>query len=42
MTDDSLVQCISELRRLVGDEDLWIIQTLPKKGYRLNVAAIEH
>ncbi len=42
VTDDSLVQCISELRRLVGDEDLWIIQTLPKKGYRLNVAAIEH
>jgi DNA-binding winged helix-turn-helix (wHTH) protein len=42
VTDDSLVQCISEIRRLVGDEDHKIIQTLPKKGYRLNVAAIEH
>ncbi len=42
MTDDSLVHCISEIRRLVGDEDHRIILTLPKKGDRLNVAAIEH
>ena len=42
MTDDSLVQCISEIRRLVGDEDHRTIQTLPKKGYRLIVAATEH
>ena len=38
VTDDSLVQCISEIRRAVGDKDHKIIQTLPKKGYRLNAS----
>ena len=35
VTDDSLVQCISNIRRLLKDSDHKILQTLPKKGYRL-------
>lgn len=36
VTDDSLVQCISEIRRALKDTNQTIIQTLPRKGYRLN------
>ena len=36
VTDDSLVQCISDIRRAIGDQDHKIIQTLPRRGYRLN------
>ncbi len=32
-TDDSLVQCIVDIRRVLGRES---IETFPKKGYRLN------
>ncbi len=41
VSDDALVRCISELRRLLGDnpKEHRVIQTIPKKGYRL-VAAI--
>lgn len=31
-TDDSLVQCIADIRRTLGRE---VVQTFPKKGYRL-------
>lgn len=34
VTDDSLVQCISDIRRALKDDKRQIIQTLPKKGYR--------
>lgn len=36
VTDDSLVQCIADIRRAIGDRDHKIIQTLPRRGYRLN------
>ena len=36
VTDDSLVQCISDIRRAIDDQDHKIIQTLPRRGYRLN------
>ena len=36
VTDDSLVQCISDIRKAIGDTDHKIIQTFAKKGYRLN------
>lgn len=39
VTDDSLVQCIADIRRLLKDRDHKIIQTLPKYGYKLVVAA---
>lgn len=35
VTDDSLSQCISDIRRTLNDADHTIVQTLPKKGYRL-------
>ncbi len=38
VTDDSLTQCIADIRRALNDNDHSIVQTLPKKGYRLNVA----
>jgi adenylate cyclase len=33
VTDDSLVQCIAELRRALRDDDHTIIKTLTKRGY---------
>lgn len=33
VTDDSLVQCISEIRRCLGDREHTIVKTLSKKGY---------
>ena len=33
VTDDSLVQCITEIRKAIADTDRTIIKTLPKRGY---------
>jgi TolB-like protein len=35
VTEDSLVQCITELRKALQDHDHAIIRTLPKRGYLL-------
>lgn len=35
VTDDSLVQCIADIRRAIGDRDHKMVQTLPRRGYRL-------
>jgi DNA-binding winged helix-turn-helix (wHTH) protein len=35
VTDDSLVQCIGDIRRALGDEGRSMILTHPRKGYRL-------
>ena len=35
VTDDSLTQCISDVRRALGDRDRRILQTRPKVGYLL-------
>lgn len=35
VTDDSLVQCIHEIRRALGDEGHLLLRTVPKRGYRL-------
>ena len=37
VTDDSLVQCISEIRKAIGTDGHKVLQTLSKRGYRLNV-----
>ncbi|WP_274631390.1 winged helix-turn-helix domain-containing tetratricopeptide repeat protein [Arvimicrobium flavum] len=37
VTDDSLTQCIADIRRALGDDGHVIVETLPKRGYRLNV-----
>lgn len=39
VTDDSLVQCISEIRRALGREDAKRLVTVPKQGYRLTADA---
>jgi adenylate cyclase len=36
VTDDSLVQCITELRRALGDDSHSIIKTAPRRGYVLH------
>ncbi len=33
VTDDSLTQCIADIRRAIGDKDRTIVKTLPKRGY---------
>jgi adenylate cyclase len=38
VTDDSLVQCITEIRRALGDEEHVIVKTVPKRGYTLEAA----
>ena len=42
VTDDTLVQSISELRRALGDDGSRLIKTVPRRGYRLeaNVTAV--
>jgi len=35
VTDDSVTQCISEIRKILGDKHRSVVQTIPKKGYRL-------
>ena len=35
VTDDSLTQCISDLRRAFGDRAANVLRTLPKRGYML-------
>lgn len=35
VTDDSLVQCIADIRRVLNDRKHKILQTLPRRGYRL-------
>lgn len=35
VTDDSLVQCIRDLRRTIGDEQRQAVRTEPRRGYRL-------
>ena len=37
VTDDSVVQCIGDIRRALGDADHKIVQTFPRKGYKLVV-----
>jgi pimeloyl-ACP methyl ester carboxylesterase/DNA-binding winged helix-turn-helix (wHTH) protein len=39
VTEDSLVQCIGELRRALKDDQHQIVQTQPRRGYRLVPAA---
>ncbi len=35
VTDDSLIQCIADIRKAIGDNRREIVQTVPKKGYKL-------
>jgi adenylate cyclase len=35
VTDDSLVQCVGEIRRVLGEEGKGLLETVPRRGYRL-------
>ncbi len=35
VTDDSLAQCITDIRRAIGDEERRVLRTVPRKGYIL-------
>lgn len=35
VTDDSLVQCVADIRRVLGDDGRRMVLTHPRKGYRL-------
>src|SRR3954468_22951758 len=38
VTDDSITQCVAEIRRALGAEGAALLRTLPKRGYLLTVA----
>jgi TolB-like protein/DNA-binding winged helix-turn-helix (wHTH) protein len=38
VTDDSLVQCVSEIRKALGTTDGKLLRTVPKQGYCLDAA----
>lgn len=41
VTDDSLVQCISELRAAFGDDGHRLIKTVPRRGYLFDVMPVD-
>jgi adenylate cyclase len=41
VTDDSLTQCILDIRRAIGDHKRQILKTVPKRGYILRGAHVE-
>jgi TolB-like protein/DNA-binding winged helix-turn-helix (wHTH) protein len=40
VTDDSLVQCIRDVRRALGDEAQTVVRTVPRRGYRLDPSPV--
>jgi DNA-binding winged helix-turn-helix (wHTH) protein len=38
VTDDSITQCVRDIRRVLGDESQRLLRTLPRRGYLFNVA----
>nr|WP_281496080.1 winged helix-turn-helix domain-containing protein [Marivita sp. S6314] len=40
-SDESLVQCIADIRRTLGADARRIVETVPREGYRLNVETAE-
>jgi DNA-binding winged helix-turn-helix (wHTH) protein len=39
VSDESLTQCISEVRRVIGDADKQLIKTIPRRGYMVEPQA---
>jgi DNA-binding winged helix-turn-helix (wHTH) protein len=35
VTEDSLTQCVADIRKAIGDEDRRVLRTVPRKGYIL-------
>jgi len=42
VTDDSLTQCLIEIRRALGDDGREIIRTVPRRGYRFEAEVKVH
>ena len=40
VTDNSLVQCVRELRGKLGDADGHLIKTVPRRGYLLDTECV--
>lgn len=40
VTEDSLIQCLVEIRRAIGDHGREVIRTVPRRGYMLDVPVI--
>ncbi len=40
-SDESLVQCIADIRRTLGADARKIVETVPREGYRLNVSTVK-
>ncbi len=40
VTDDSLTQCVGDLRRALGDRATVVLRTLPRRGYMLTTAVL--
>jgi TolB-like protein/DNA-binding winged helix-turn-helix (wHTH) protein/cytochrome c-type biogenesis protein CcmH/NrfG len=41
VTEDSLAQCVGELRRAMHDQDQRVIRTVPRRGYRFEATVSE-
>ena len=41
VTDDSLVQCVLELRRALGDREQKLIKTVPRRGYIFTAPVVQ-
>src|SRR5580698_6750458 len=39
VTDDSITQCVKDIRRALGDETQRLLRTMPRRGYLLDAAA---
>ena len=37
VSDESLVQCIADIRRVIGKDARHILETVPREGYRINL-----
>ena len=35
VTEDSLTQCVADIRKAIGEEDRRVLRTVPRKGYLL-------
>ena len=35
VTEDSLTQCITEIRKVIGDDERRVLRTVPRRGYML-------
>jgi TolB-like protein/Tfp pilus assembly protein PilF len=40
VTDDSIAQCVKEIRRALGDQSQRLLRTVPRRGYLLAVPAL--